>query len=267
MREVYSSAIGIIKFWINTVLFFEVVNLDVIIKNIIPVIISAGYGIIYYHIFMIDLKRLVNFYLCFLIGFGVFLYAFPFKLIIGIYLGIELMVIVLFVSILDNKLKVINKKRNEIKLIERNERESFVYMIILYNDEEHFIKIGLSDNPNNRFFNFKADGFNIEIINIFYFKNRPDAIIKEREFHSIYKKYLYNPKTKFEGYTECFSMDLLNDIDLQNNANDLQKSVIMDLKEGISSKEICDKFNLKPYQVTRIKQKLLKKQSNARKNK
>ena len=102
MREVYSSAIGIIKFWINTVLFFEVVNLDVIIKNIIPIIISAGYGIIYYHIFMIDLKRLVNFSLCFLIGFGVFLYAFPFKLIIGIYLGIELMVIVLFLIIHKN---------------------------------------------------------------------------------------------------------------------------------------------------------------------
>lgn len=46
-------------------------------------------------------------------------------------------------------------------------------------------------------------------------------------------------------------------IETQKDATELQRSVIKDLKNGIDNKDICKKYDLKPYQVTRIKQKYL----------
>jgi len=95
--------------------------------------------------------------------------------------------------------------RNRDKFLSTN---AIVYVIRCSNDEESFYKIGVTKNNAKKRFNSKRDmpyNFNVLIeINT----NLYDAILLERELLSLIKHLRYNPKIKFEGWTECFKIDL-----------------------------------------------------------
>jgi len=80
----------------------------------------------------------------------------------------------------------------------------FLYIIRLFNDNENFIKIGITiNNSNNRFSSFP---YKKEIL---FFKKIKNTYIIEQELQNKYKKFKYEPKISFGGYTECFKLDIL----------------------------------------------------------
>lgn len=84
-----------------------------------------------------------------------------------------------------------------------------LYVIKMYNNEELFIKIGVSKNYKQRFSRLMNESkYNIEEISITYYKNFNEAIIKEHELHEKYKDYSYLPKNKFGGRNECFNEEI-----------------------------------------------------------
>lgn len=89
--------------------------------------------------------------------------------------------------------------------------EPSLYVINCYNEDESFVKIGItSKKVNARFF-----GINMSyIFNIIHLhSNNPEYIYdKEKELHKQFKEYKYKPKMKFNGYTECFNLSILNEL-------------------------------------------------------
>lgn len=88
-----------------------------------------------------------------------------------------------------------------------------VYVIYCFNDSESFIKIGKTSRSVSSRFNSKLKlPYNYFIIDSFTFITSSECSIKEKKLHNKYKKFKYNPINKFQGYTECFSLNLLDKI-------------------------------------------------------
>ncbi len=79
--------------------------------------------------------------------------------------------------------------------------ELYLYTIKLYNENETFYKVGLSNDPTRRFtfFPYKVDVIRLKkgILG--------DLFPKEQKIINNLKHYAYIPKIHFKGYSECFS--------------------------------------------------------------
>lgn len=84
-------------------------------------------------------------------------------------------------------------------------RDSFLYLLKFKNTKEEFYKIGLTlRSIKERFY-----GNSYEIITMFKKRDSPENIFDiEKELHNKYKQYKYVPKFKFNGYTECYNLNL-----------------------------------------------------------
>lgn len=88
-------------------------------------------------------------------------------------------------------------------------KEALLYIIRCFNNQEEFIKIGITyKNLYKRFYNKKVMPYEFEILK--EIKGSPDVIWdKEKELHIKYLKFKYTPKIKFSGETECFSKEII----------------------------------------------------------
>lgn len=91
-----------------------------------------------------------------------------------------------------------------------------VYIIEVFNKDEKFIKIGRTFNTVEK--RFSMDGslpYSYNIINIIE-DNAYRIFHLETKLKRMCKQYSYQPKLKFKGVKECFTLDAL-DILKQNN--------------------------------------------------
>lgn len=88
---------------------------------------------------------------------------------------------------------------------------NIIYIIRCYNEEEEFIKIGLtSKSVKERFSGLFDIPYKYEILK--QYKYIPGkAFDKEKELHRLYSKFKYKPKINFGGVRECFSIDIVTD--------------------------------------------------------
>lgn len=93
---------------------------------------------------------------------------------------------------------------------ERNRSICTLYIIRLFNDNENFIKIGITSRDiSGRF----GSGFPYSIEIIKEIKGSPDFIWnKEKSLHSEFSDFKYSPLINFNGFTECFSIDILDNL-------------------------------------------------------
>lgn len=96
-------------------------------------------------------------------------------------------------------------------------KSAFFYILKIYNNDESFVKIGItSNNVKLRYRNLK--NYNYEIIKLV----EGDASIiydMEKKYLKNYKHFKYFPKLDFEGWSECFDIKCINDI-LNYESND-----------------------------------------------
>lgn len=87
-----------------------------------------------------------------------------------------------------------------------------LYLLEFNNDDEKFIKIGISKEFNVRHTvlerNSKCKIINLDVLST----NLYDAIIIEKDLIDTYKTSKYKPSHKFPGHTECFSIGIVEDI-------------------------------------------------------
>lgn len=91
-------------------------------------------------------------------------------------------------------------------------RDTIVYVIQLTDKEEDFVKIGIAFNLNERIREYKYHGYLVSIIKVIEFKNRHKALNEEVSLHRKFIKFKYVPLKKFGGFSECFSLKILNEI-------------------------------------------------------
>lgn len=93
-------------------------------------------------------------------------------------------------------------------VIQSKGRESILYIIKCYKENECFYKIGITfQGVVKRYKGTNSIPYNYEIIN--EYKCDAGCVWDlEREIHKKYRLYNYNPLLYFAGYTECFTLDL-----------------------------------------------------------
>lgn len=94
--------------------------------------------------------------------------------------------------------------------------ECFVYSIILYDKFEKFVKIGIAFSLHKRYSDYKCIGYEIEEIETEFFGTRIEAIERENELHMMFGHLSYVPKRKFGGYTECFNLSIIENMEVKN---------------------------------------------------
>ena len=90
-------------------------------------------------------------------------------------------------------------------------KKCIFYIIHCYNDNEEFIKFGItSQNIETRFFRERDMPYKYDII--FEYSSNGEFIWNLEEFISnIYHKCKYIPELKFGGSTECYNLDIIED--------------------------------------------------------
>ena len=97
------------------------------------------------------------------------------------------------------------------KVCERNSRsDPKVYVIKCYNENEEFIKIGMTSKSVYSRFRRRSDiPYSYQILK--EIKGSPDFVWnKERELHILCKSFKYTPQLSFFGMRECFTLECLN---------------------------------------------------------
>jgi len=88
-----------------------------------------------------------------------------------------------------------------------NGRESSLYLIRCWNEDEEFYKIGKTFlNINNRFKKCNMP-YNFEEVH-FHYGEAGYIYDLENELHKKYREYKYRPNNWFAGYTECYMLSL-----------------------------------------------------------
>jgi len=86
--------------------------------------------------------------------------------------------------------------------------EGFLYLIKLKNQDEEFVKIGVTTRSIELRTKKIAQYYDIEILK--YLKSDLKTIsYHEQKILTHFKKLNYNPKIKFTGHTECFTLEIL----------------------------------------------------------
>lgn len=86
-----------------------------------------------------------------------------------------------------------------------------VYIIRCFNENEEFVKIGLTSTTVFNRFKWSRLPYNYEVIK--EIKGNPEYIYKlEKSLHYVYKEFKYKPLISFSGETECFNINILHRI-------------------------------------------------------
>lgn len=99
-----------------------------------------------------------------------------------------------------------------IEFCEKNNIETYFYIVRLFNNKENFVKIGITTNKtNSRFNSIKyLSGYDFEILSMKeYAPKKCDKL--EKKIKKKYKSIQYIPKNYFCGKTECFYLELLSE--------------------------------------------------------
>jgi len=93
-----------------------------------------------------------------------------------------------------------------------------LYLIKCFNEEECFLKIGItSRNLQKRFYGDNSLPYKYKKILIIENPSAEFIWEKEVELKRKFKDSKYNPKINFKGYTECFSIEKLKEIKMNIN--------------------------------------------------
>ena len=88
-------------------------------------------------------------------------------------------------------------------------KDSLVYVVNMKNKGEEFIKVGLTSiTTEGRFSSKKKVPYDITILHEIK-SNLYDSIHLESHLHKLCSDSSYTPLTKFDGYTECFTLNSL----------------------------------------------------------
>ena len=107
----------------------------------------------------------------------------------------------------------------------RHDEKCLVYLIRIYNDNEDFLKLGITskDNTNKRFSNtLEISGYSYKIIAEKQ-TTKKSAILMEKKAKESLNSYSYSPLKRFDGWTECFTLkakDQIEEMITHNNDND-----------------------------------------------
>lgn len=84
-----------------------------------------------------------------------------------------------------------------------------IYVIHCYNDNEEFIKVGVTSESISRRFSGKMP---YEYDVIFQFCTNEHLDLESLCNDSLYSKYAHRPKSDFTGYLECYNMSVFNEL-------------------------------------------------------
>lgn len=87
--------------------------------------------------------------------------------------------------------------------------KSYLYVIYLFDNLEHFVKVGVTKDLRERLKCFRTAGYSVAVINSKLFTSCNDAIIREQEIRGQLRDNSYVPKRLFKGYTECFDRSVV----------------------------------------------------------
>lgn len=94
-------------------------------------------------------------------------------------------------------------------------KQCLVYIVLLYNNEESFIKIGRTFRDIKYRLNH-AIPYNYKILKLI--SGDSEYIYNlEKKLHKKYKQYKYEPLINFKGHSECFNLNILTDINKNKN--------------------------------------------------
>lgn len=95
-----------------------------------------------------------------------------------------------------------------------------VYIIVCFDENECFLKIGKTKNKiNQRFCGVTKMPYNLIVLKVFEFKNDSLCSSFEKQLHKKYLKYSYQPAISFSGKTECFEYKLIKKIEKEFKVN------------------------------------------------
>jgi len=104
----------------------------------------------------------------------------------------------------------VEKRIGKTRMINKNTYESTgLYVIELSNELEAFYKVGITSNTSTRFNPIKRYGYTVKIVYYEIF-GRSKSLTYEKLFLEDFKKYKIQPKIRFEGDTECLSVNPLD---------------------------------------------------------
>jgi len=127
--------------------------------------------------------------------------------------------------------------------------ESQLYIIRMHNDDEEFIKIGITSLSIGRRFsasgeNISRSGYRYDILYQHFEKTSKTPVHQiESLLHKKFAAHKVTPKIKFGGHTECFEMQSLNNIvDYLTSFNIVQhrstkSTVTVNVNDNVISKE------------------------------
>jgi len=105
------------------------------------------------------------------------------------------------------------KKSSWVNYCERyNKIYAYVYIILMYDNNEKFVKIGLTSISIAERFNCSSKmPYNYTLIKEIKC-NSIEAFDLEKEYHKQFSNFKYTPRIHFKGYKECFNVNILNEI-------------------------------------------------------
>lgn len=92
----------------------------------------------------------------------------------------------------------------------KNKKFGYLYVVECYNEEERFIKIGITTNKIAR--RFKDFPYKYEVLFVRKHLNMSNLFDKENLIIKMFTEYAYNPNIKFSGMSECFCINKKKDI-------------------------------------------------------
>jgi len=94
------------------------------------------------------------------------------------------------------------------------DKDCLVYIIKCFNNDEEFIKIGMTTQTTKKRFNdIRSMPYNYEVIKE-HLCSAEEAWSLEKEYHQKFKEYKYLPKITFHGIQECFNINTLKNFNL-----------------------------------------------------
>lgn len=113
----------------------------------------------------------------------------------------------MFIGTNPNKINIFTKAAIAGKPID--EYPCTLYLVELSNDNEKFIKIGIT--TNRIYQRFHENPYKLKIHYQFN-SNIEECLKQEQKILKDYSKYKYNPEISFKGYTECLEFNILDQI-------------------------------------------------------